>query len=186
MACASRRESADRGDVGDPQRRPARRRVRSFRIAARRDARRGGRVRCAAMGRARRVHVAHARARDRRERRSRACAAIVPGIGAEAALLAARDRARRRFAARAPLRRSGARRRCARRPAAVRWFAGWAAINGGGPKADAASRDWHMDRTLRIGTEGGRLSAEMARRQSPPAIRSCSNGSPIAKATCRC
>ena len=40
----------------------------------------------------------------------------------------------------------------------VQWFAGWAAINGGGPKADAASRDWHMDRALRIGSEGGRYA----------------------------
>ena len=85
-----------------------------------------------------------------------ACSAIVPGIGAEAALLPLaieRDGEwlRVRFyadQARGADAREGLR--------LVRWFTGWAAINGGGPKADAASRDWHMDRTLRIGTEGGR------------------------------
>ncbi len=39
----------------------------------------------------------------------------------------------------------------------VRWFGGWAAINGAGPEAKADSRDWHMHRDLRIGSEGGRV-----------------------------
>lgn len=35
-------------------------------------------------------------------------------------------------------------------------FTGWAAVNGGGAKAAADSNDWHMDRAIRIGNEGGR------------------------------
>ena len=86
------------------------------------------------------------------------CAAIAPGVGAQAALLPLgieregewlhvrlyADQARGADA-REDLR-------------LVRWFAGWAAVNGGGPKADAASRDWHMDRNLRLGSEGGRYA----------------------------
>lgn len=37
----------------------------------------------------------------------------------------------------------------------VRWFTGWAAINGAGPNAKSESSDWHMNRELRIGNEGG-------------------------------
>ncbi|MGA9828945.1 MAG: hypothetical protein WBQ57_11535, partial [Rhodanobacteraceae bacterium] len=40
----------------------------------------------------------------------------------------------------------------------VRWFDGWAAINGAGPKASADSRDWHMNRNLRLSSEGGRAT----------------------------
>ena len=42
----------------------------------------------------------------------------------------------------------------------VRWFGGWAAINGAGPQAKADSRDWHMHRDLRIGSEGGRINVD--------------------------
>lgn len=42
----------------------------------------------------------------------------------------------------------------------VRWFGGWAAINGAGPQAKADSRDWHMHRDLRIGSEGGRVDVD--------------------------
>ena len=87
-----------------------------------------------------------------------ACAAIAPGVGAQAALLPLgieregewlhvrlyADQARGADA-REDLR-------------LMRWFGGWAAVNGGGPKADAGSRDWHMDRNLRIGSEGGRYA----------------------------
>ncbi len=79
-----------------------------------------------------------------------------PGIGAEAALLPLaieRDGEWLRVRLYADQARGGDAREDLR---LVRWFTGWAAINGGGPKADAASRDWHMDRALRIGTEGGR------------------------------
>jgi len=87
-----------------------------------------------------------------------ACAAIVPGIGTEAALLPLaieRDGDFLRVRLYADQARGADAREDLR---LVRWFTGWAAINGGGPKADAASRDWHMDRTLRIGTEGGRYA----------------------------
>ncbi len=85
-----------------------------------------------------------------------ACAALAPGIGAEAALLPLaieRDGEWLRVRLYADQARGADAREDLR---SVRWFTGWAAINGGGPKADAASRDWHMDRALRIGTEGGR------------------------------
>ncbi|HEY6894454.1 MAG TPA: hypothetical protein VI258_09820 [Rhodanobacteraceae bacterium] len=85
-----------------------------------------------------------------------ACAAIVPGIGADAALLPLaieRDGEWLHVRFYADQARGADAREDLR---LVRWFTGWAAINGGGPKADAASRDWHMDRTLRIGSEGGR------------------------------
>jgi hypothetical protein len=85
-----------------------------------------------------------------------ACAAIVPGIGTEAALLPLaieRDGDMLHLRLYADQARGADAREDLR---LVRWFTGWAAVNGGGPKADAASRDWHMDRALRIGTEGGR------------------------------
>lgn len=40
----------------------------------------------------------------------------------------------------------------------VRWFGGWAAINGAGPQAKANSSDWHMNRDLRIDSEGGQTN----------------------------
>jgi hypothetical protein len=86
------------------------------------------------------------------------CAAIVPGIGTEAALLPlaiGRDGEFLHVRLYADQARGADAREDLR---LVRWFAGWAAINGGGPKADAASRDWHMDRAVRIGTEGGRYA----------------------------
>lgn len=102
-----------------------------------------------------------------------ACAAIAPGLGGEAALLPLAitlvgtgpvksapvrggqdgewlhvrlyaDQARGADA-RTELRR-------------VRWYGGWAALNGGGPRAVADSRDWHMNRDLRLGSEGGRAA----------------------------
>ncbi|HVT32104.1 MAG TPA: hypothetical protein VHE32_05635 [Rhodanobacteraceae bacterium] len=87
-----------------------------------------------------------------------ACTAIAPGIGAEAALLPlAIDRDGEWLHAR--LYADQARGAEAREDLRlVRWFAGWAAINGGGAKADAANRDWHMDRDVRIGSEGGRYA----------------------------
>lgn len=84
-----------------------------------------------------------------------ACSAIAPGIGAQAALLPIALEAEgewlrlRLYAdqARGPQARAEARR--------VAFFAGWAAINGGGPGAAADSSDWHMDRNVRLGSEGG-------------------------------
>ncbi|MEO6076061.1 MAG: hypothetical protein ABIP56_04575 [Dokdonella sp.] len=40
----------------------------------------------------------------------------------------------------------------------ARGFGGWAAINGAGPQAKADSNDWHMNRDLRIDSEGGRTN----------------------------
>jgi hypothetical protein len=39
----------------------------------------------------------------------------------------------------------------------LRWFSGWAAINGGGPKAQATNQDWHTQKDLRLSSEGGRV-----------------------------
>jgi hypothetical protein len=87
-----------------------------------------------------------------------ACTAIAPGIGAEAALLPLaieRDGEWLHMRLYADQARGADAREDLR---LVRWFAGWAAINGGGAKADAANRDWHMDRAVRIGSEGGRYA----------------------------
>jgi len=84
-----------------------------------------------------------------------ACTAIAPGIGATAALLplaVEREGEWLHIRLYADQARGADAREDARE---VRWFAGWAALNGAGPKADAASRDWHMNRDLRLGTEGG-------------------------------
>jgi len=40
----------------------------------------------------------------------------------------------------------------------VRWFDGWAAINGGGPQAKSGNQDWHFDRDLHLSSEGGRVA----------------------------
>lgn len=95
-----------------------------------------------------------------------ACTAIAPGIGATAALLPLaieREGEWLHIRLYADQARGADTREDARE---VRWFAGWAALNGGGPKADAASRDWHMNRDLRVGTEGGR--AALAWRDGQP------------------
>lgn len=86
-----------------------------------------------------------------------ACTAIAPGVGAQAALLPLvieRDGEWLHVRLYADQARGADVREDAR---LVQWFGGWAAINGGGPKADANSRDWHMNRGLRIGSEGGRF-----------------------------
>lgn len=86
------------------------------------------------------------------------CTVLAPGIGAQMALLplaVTRDGEwlRVRFyadQARGPDAREDLRR--------VQTFSGWAAINGGGPKAAADSNDWHMDRSVRLDNEGGRYA----------------------------
>ena len=86
------------------------------------------------------------------------CITLAPGIGATAALLPLSiehdgDALRVRLyadQARGPDARVDARR--------VRWYSGWAAINGAGPDARPESTDWHMNRELRIGNEGGRAA----------------------------
>jgi len=86
-----------------------------------------------------------------------ACSALLPGLGESAALLPLRftldgdllnsvtfaDQARGKDAS------ISARR--------LRWFGGWAAINGGGPKAQSDNQDWHMQSDLRLSSEGGRV-----------------------------
>jgi hypothetical protein len=39
----------------------------------------------------------------------------------------------------------------------VRWFGGWDALNGAGPKAGAENKDWHLRRDLRLHSEGDRV-----------------------------
>ena len=85
-----------------------------------------------------------------------ACSALLPGLGADAALLPLRmeldgDLLRTvTFADQA----RGAQADIATRR--VRWFSGWVAINGGGPKAGAGNNDWHLHKDLRLSSEGGR------------------------------
>ena len=84
------------------------------------------------------------------------CMILIPGIGASAALLPLEiehdgEWLRVRFyadQARGPDARIEARR--------LRWFTGWAAINGAGANAKLESNDWHMNRGMRIDNEGGR------------------------------
>ncbi len=86
------------------------------------------------------------------------CAALLPGIGASAALLPLRidaDAEILRVATFADQARSATAQQEARR---VRWFGGWAAINGAGPRATMESKDWHEQRNLRIHDEGGRIA----------------------------
>lgn len=87
-----------------------------------------------------------------------ACSALLPGLGEAASLLPLRltldgdmlhaatfaDQARGVDAA------IDARR--------LRWFSGWAAINGGGAKAKSENQDWHMQKDMRLSSEGGKVA----------------------------
>jgi len=87
-----------------------------------------------------------------------ACSALLPGLGETAALLPLRlqlDGDMLRTATFSDSARGADAIELARR---VRWFDGWAAINGGGPQAKAANQDWHLDRDLRLSSEGGRAA----------------------------
>ena len=87
---------------------------------------------------------------------SAACAVLAPGIGPKAALLplaAAFDGEFLRVRLYVDQARGDAAREDLRR---VRTYAGWVAVNGAGPSAAADSGDWHMDRSMRLGSEGGR------------------------------
>jgi hypothetical protein len=87
-----------------------------------------------------------------------ACATVAPGVGVEAALLPLsieRDGEWLRVRLYADQARGADARADARR---VRWFGGWAAVNGAGQNATADSGDWHMNRTVRVGSEGGRVA----------------------------
>lgn len=86
------------------------------------------------------------------------CSALLPGLGEDAALLPLRfvlagDGIEAQTFADLP--RGADAMEQARR---VRWFSGWAAVNGGGPHATAANTDWHLQRDVRIGSEGGRVA----------------------------
>lgn len=85
-----------------------------------------------------------------------ACAALAPGIGVQAALLPLsmeRDGEWLRVRLYADQARGPEAREDTRK---VRIYGGWAAVNGGGRNASADSRDWHMDRSIRLASEGGR------------------------------
>ena len=95
-----------------------------------------------------------------------ACAAIVPGIGPQAALLPlAIEREGEGLHVRlyADQARGVDVREDARK---VQIFGGWAAINGAGPRGAGDSKDWHMYRAIRLGNEGGR--AALAWRDGKP------------------
>ena len=87
-----------------------------------------------------------------------ACAALAPGIGPQAALLPlAIEREGEWLHVRfyADQARGVDVREDARK---VRVFGGWAAINGAGPHGADDSKDWHMNRAIRLGNEGGRAA----------------------------
>lgn len=83
------------------------------------------------------------------------CSTVIPGIGSDAAVLPLAIEAdgewlRIRFVA--DQARGADAREDLRRVVA---FSGWAALNGSGPDATPGS-DWHMQRSLQLGSEGGR------------------------------
>ena len=83
------------------------------------------------------------------------CTVLAPGIGTDMALLPlaiTHDGEWLRLRLYADQARGGDAREDLRR---IQLFTGWAALNGGGPKAAADSQDWHMDRALQIENEGG-------------------------------
>lgn len=87
-----------------------------------------------------------------------ACSAILPGLGADGALLPTRfsfDGNVLQVATFADQPRGDTAIEHARR---VRWFSGWVAINGGGPQAKADNHDWHVHRDLHLHDEGGRAA----------------------------
>lgn len=86
------------------------------------------------------------------------CAALAPGIGTQAALLplsVERDGEWLRMRLYADQARGPDAREDLRK---VRIYGGWAAVNGGGQDASADSRDWHMERSIRLASEGGRTT----------------------------
>ncbi len=87
-----------------------------------------------------------------------ACTALVPGIGPQASLLPlAIEREGEWLHVRlyADQARGAQAREDARK---VQVFGGWAAINGTGPQGAGDSTDWHQNRMLRLGSEGGRAA----------------------------
>lgn len=85
-----------------------------------------------------------------------ACAVLAPGIGAQAALLPLALEHEGEWL-RLRLYVDQARGADAREDLRlVQTFAGWAALNGAGPDGNADGNDWHMDRKVGLGSEGGR------------------------------
>jgi len=87
-----------------------------------------------------------------------ACSALLPGLGQDAALLPLRFTLAQdmlHVATFADTSRGSNAIEDARR---VRWFDGWAAINGGGPQAKSDNNDWHLQRDLHLSSEGGRAN----------------------------
>ena len=87
-----------------------------------------------------------------------ACSAILPGLGADAALLPLRlrlDGDRLDVAGFIDQPRGESAVEQAER---VRWFGGWSAINGAGPDARADSSDWHLKQELRVHDQGGEIT----------------------------
>ena len=86
-----------------------------------------------------------------------ACSALLSGLGESAGLLPLRmalDGDVLRSITFADQARGAEARIDARR---LRWFGGWAAINGGGQNARSDNQDWHMQKDLRLSSEGGRV-----------------------------
>jgi CpeT/CpcT family (DUF1001) len=86
-----------------------------------------------------------------------ACSALLPGLGESASLLPLHltlEGDLLRATTFADQARGAAASIDARR---LRWFSGWAAINGGGPKAKVVNQDWHSQKDLRLSSEGGRI-----------------------------
>lgn len=83
-----------------------------------------------------------------------ACSAIIAGLGANAALLPLIldfDGKHLNIQTYADMARGSNAEQSAQR---VHWYQGWVAINGAGPDAVVDSKDWHMQRNLRIGNQG--------------------------------
>ncbi len=86
-----------------------------------------------------------------------ACAAIVPGIGPDAALLPLsieREGEWLHLRLYADQARGADVREDARK---VETYSGWAAVNGRGPQGAGSGNDWHMNKALRLGSEGSRV-----------------------------
>lgn len=84
-----------------------------------------------------------------------ACSSLLPGLGEAAALLPLSlvlDGEMLTSTTFADQARGADARIEARR---ARWFSGWAAINGAGPRAKADSSDWHTHGDLHVSSEGG-------------------------------
>lgn len=83
-----------------------------------------------------------------------ACSAIIAGLGADAALLPLIldfDGKQLNTQTYTDLARGKDANQNAQR---VHWYQGWVAINGAGPDAVVDSKDWHMQREVRIGNQG--------------------------------